>query len=132
MIGEAPDVDFGPAGASVSAGNGPWAGRVGGGFGSGFGPDYAPDPGILIDEPPLTGRSSLPPATAWEFFVRAWRPFGGWTCNLAVFVRGIGVPIAELALGRPVSPFSFSDIALLAGALGFGILRSFDRNKGTA
>lgn len=78
------------------------------------------------------GPSAAPPRTLWEMFTRAWRPSGGWVCILILLIRGAVLPLLQHYAGRPVDGFDFTAAAALLGALGFGVIRSYDRQMGVA
>jgi hypothetical protein len=71
-------------------------------------------------------------------FVSGWRPFIGWTCGVACGWNWLGLPAATFALavaGHPLAmaPADLSQMwPLLAGMLGLGGLRTFEKVKGVA
>lgn len=71
-----------------------------------------------------------PIAGGFDFFVRAWRPFVGWTCGVILLVRGAAMPLVELAQGRSVSPIDWIAVVALVGALGFGRWRTIEKQEG--
>lgn len=82
-------------------------------------------------EAALSGLSELrenPPRGAWDFFVRAWRPTASWACTLNLIVGGAVVPVAQLALGVPVTPMDWTALASLAGVLGLGAMRTIEKS----
>jgi hypothetical protein len=77
-------------------------------------------------------------AASGSLFVAGWRPGMGWTCVAAYFLAYVGLPmlsfITELS-GRHIELPSIDFNALspvLLGMLGLGVMRSFDKVKGTA
>jgi hypothetical protein len=71
-------------------------------------------------------------------FVAGWRPFIGWVCGSACAWNWLLLPIAKFAcayLGHPLnlSPADLTEMwPLLAGMLGLGSLRTFEKVKGVA
>ena len=73
-----------------------------------------------------------------SIFVSGWRPGMGWTCVAAYFLAYVGLPmlsfITELS-GRHIDlpTIDFNALSpVLLGMLGLGVMRSFDKVKGTA
>lgn len=83
-------------------------------------------------ERPLTGISAIPPASVWEGFVRAARPAAVWACGATLLVRGAVLPLLQFFANRPVEQFDWIAVTALAGVLGLGAMRSFDKKEGTA
>lgn len=73
-----------------------------------------------------------------SMFVAGWRPFIGWVCGLALVYQYLVRPLAAWAFaiaGHPLPPMPGLDEnlwELLAGMLGLGGLRSFEKVKGVA
>lgn len=70
---------------------------------------------------------------------RNWRPFIGWVCGLALAWDTIGKPVFITVMsttGHPVPPLpdlsSEQLYGLLAGMLGLGGLRTFEKKAGVA
>lgn len=70
-----------------------------------------------------------PPASAWAFFIRAWRPFCGWMLGL-LLARAVAVPMVQVVRADPVEPTDWTALAAMAGVL--FVTRSFERVKGIA
>jgi hypothetical protein len=76
-------------------------------------------------------------AASNSVFVAGWRPYIGWICGTALaedmIVRPMLQQISTL-LRHPVvlQPLDISTLlTLLGGLLGFGAMRSYDKNQGT-
>lgn len=65
-------------------------------------------------------------------FVAGWRPFIGWTCGVALGTKFIALPLIGAA-GVQVPEYDiFELLTLLAGMLGMGGLRTFEKLNGVA
>lgn len=84
----------------------------------------------VADDPRPLGPSSEPPASAWGFFVRGWRPFAGWMCGLVLVMHALALPIIQLIRFQPVAPIDWTAITVFAGLL--IAARAFDKSQGTA
>ena len=77
-------------------------------------------------------------AASPSVFVAGWRPFIGWVCGVSCAWNWLGLSVAKFVLavaGHPVqlSPADLSEMwPLLAGMLGIGGLRTFEKIKGVA
>lgn len=69
-------------------------------------------------------------AGCWDFYVRAWRPFGGWVCALILLARGVVIPAVQLGRGEAIDPLDWVALTALAGMLGLGHFRSRERVAG--
>jgi len=83
-------------------------------------------------------QTNITEAASTNWWVSGWRPFVGWICGLALFVEYIVKPIASwiaALLGHPAT-FPSLDVAtlfgLLAGMLGMGGLRTYEKTQGVA
>lgn len=84
-----------------------------------------------------TDISSKPASTT--VYNGGWRPFAGWVCGLSLAYHFLILPLllfVSTAVGVDMSALPPFDIAtlvtVLAGLLGMGGLRSWDKAKGTA
>lgn len=73
-----------------------------------------------------------------SLFVSGWRPAVGWCCVAGLVIQYFVFPLASWVLpivGHPEIHLPAMDIGdlypLLFGMLGFGVLRSYDKMKGT-
>ena len=88
----------------------------------------------------VQGQLSINQAEAGSpsVFVAGWRPMVGWICGAACAWNWIGLSVASFALsvaGHPLelAPADLSQMwPLLAGMLGLGSLRTFEKLKGVA
>lgn len=77
-------------------------------------------------------------AASPSVFVAGWRPFIGWVCGVSCAWNWLGLSVAKFVLavaGHPVqlSPADLSEMwPLLAGMLGIGGLRTFEKIRGVA
>ena len=75
-----------------------------------------------------------------SFFVAGWRPAVGWICATGVGIKFIILPVFSWAAvvlfdfpAEDLPQFSIAELmTLLTGMLGFGYLRSKDKEKGVA
>lgn len=73
-----------------------------------------------------------------SLFVAGWRPGAGWVCVLALGYQYLAVPLLSwsfAAASLPVPPLPTLDGSLwelLAGMLGLGTLRTFEKARGVA
>lgn len=73
-----------------------------------------------------------------NFFVSGWRPFVGWTCGLGFFAKFLGGPLVFVisqffGIHIELPPIDLSEmLPLLAGMLGLGALRTYERVNGKA
>lgn len=65
-------------------------------------------------------------------FVAGWRPAMGWVGASALVMIYIVQPAVNLWHGQPVGIDTSELMVLIGGMLGFGGLRSYDKQKGTA
>jgi len=77
-------------------------------------------------------------ASSGSLFIGGWRPFIGWTCGLALAFQYLITPIAmwlagifEVTIPAP-PPLDDMLWQLMAGLLGMGGLRTFEKIKGVA
>lgn len=76
-------------------------------------------------------------AASQSTFVAGWRPAIGWVCGLALLFDMVVRPLVNwltAAFGHPINAPALdmsSLLPLLAGMLGFGAMRSFDKTQGT-
>ena len=81
---------------------------------------------------------NLVEASSTSVFVSGWRPFVGWICGLGLAVQFLVNPIFTwiAALVRHPTPFPSLDmgtlLTLLAGMLGLGGLRTYEKLSGVA
>ena len=88
----------------------------------------------------VQGQLSINQAEAGSpsVFVAGWRPMVGWICGAACAWNWIGLSVASFAFtvaGHPLqlAPADLSQMwPLLAGMLGLGSLRTFEKLKGVA
>jgi hypothetical protein len=77
-------------------------------------------------------------AASGSLFVAGWRPGMGWTCVAAYFLAYVGLPMLAFTtelFGKHITMPTIDFNALspvLLGMLGLGVMRSFDKVKGTA
>ena len=77
-------------------------------------------------------------AASSSLFVSGWRPGVGWTCVLGLLYQFIVRPLltwGSMVVGHPVVAPELDMgtlVVLLTGMLGFGGLRSFDKQGGVA
>jgi capsular polysaccharide biosynthesis protein len=77
-------------------------------------------------------------AASGSLFVSGWRPGMGWTCVAAYFLAYVGLPMLAFTtelFGKQITMPTIDFNALspvLLGMLGLGVMRSFDKVKGTA
>lgn len=77
-------------------------------------------------------------AASPSLFVSGWRPFVGWVCGSACAWNWIGLPIAKAVAELfhktiNVAPADITQmLPLLAGMLGMGALRSYEKINGVA
>jgi hypothetical protein len=67
-----------------------------------------------------------------SIFVAGWRPYIGWVGGAGLTMIYVVQPLVQLAHGQPVTIDTNELMVLLAGMLGFGVQRSFDKLKGTS
>ena len=77
-------------------------------------------------------------ASSGSIFIAGWRPFIGWVCGAALVVQYIASPLLPwfaAVIGFVVPPIPTLDDSLwqlMAGMLGLGGMRTFEKMKGTA
>ena len=78
-----------------------------------------------------------------NMFVAGWRPFIGWVCGAALVYQYLGLPLGIFTASFFVSEDMMTKLLnapkldgnlweLLAGMLGLGAMRSFEKYKGVA
>lgn len=67
-----------------------------------------------------------------SLFVAGWRPFIGWVGGVGLATTYIIAPFASVLRDKPVTLDMGDLFILLGGLLGFGGLRTYEKNKGTA
>ena len=72
-------------------------------------------------------RAFIPPAGLWQFFIRGWRPAAGWLI-CAMLVRGLVVPLVQLARGEPVETIDWTALSALAAVM--VAARTYERCEG--
>ncbi|WP_439532059.1 hypothetical protein [Polymorphobacter sp.] len=77
--------------------------------------------------PRIRPRAFTPPRGGWEFFIRGWRPASGWLITL-LLVRGLVVPLVQLARREPVEPIDWMALSALAGVM--VVSRTYERREG--
>jgi hypothetical protein len=88
----------------------------------------------------ITGQLEINKAEAASssVLVAGWRPSIGWVCSAALALQFVGAPLLEwgaILAGHPLPPLPKLDEVLwqlLAGMLGLGSLRTFEKVKGVA
>ena len=77
-------------------------------------------------------------AASNSWFTSNWRPAMGWTCVSAYFLAYVGLPMLSFSadlMGKHIDlpTIDFNALSpVLLGMLGLGVMRSFDKVKGTA
>ena len=71
-------------------------------------------------------------AKSTNWFVSGWRPYIGWICGTGLAYQFLVYPILIAFQPKIVSLDMGTLITLLAGMLGLGTLRSFEKSKGVA
>ena len=71
-------------------------------------------------------------AKSTNWFVAGWRPYIGWICGTGLAYQFLVYPILIAFQPKIVSLDMGTLITLLAGMLGLGTLRSFEKSKGVA
>lgn len=78
-------------------------------------------------------------AASGSIFKGGWRPFIGWVCGFAFFYHFVGQPLAIFVIAMlgifvpPLPEFDMSTLlTVLAGMLGIGGLRTYEKQKGVA
>lgn len=80
--------------------------------------------------------TNLEEAKSRNIFVAGWRPFIGWVCGSGFAIQFVVSPLCEWGSALAGHPIQFPQLdlsemmPLLAGMLGLGTLRTYEKTKG--